>query len=152
MSQTATNPPKNDPSISDSENLLRRIDPEHHIVPDGKGGVRLSSAAFSNTTGTNEMSVHISSKLASQTDTLKSFPDFYLISFTALTARKLSQGVIPDPLPRDLSHGEVCGDKPKKIQRQFIQNSTWIISPPSHGNFKAKLMHFLKRLPSYFRV
>lgn len=152
MSQAIPSSKRDDPSISDSENLLRRINPDYHIVPDGKGGMRLSTAAFSNSHGTDEMSVNISSKLTSPTDTLKSYPNFYLVSFTALTARELHQGVIPDPSPQDSSHGEVCGNKTKSIQKKFIEKSKWIKSPPSHSTLKEIFFNFLRQIRSIFRA
>jgi hypothetical protein len=57
---------RDDPSISDDEYLIRRVDPVYHVVDDPKvqGGRRLSSSLYSASSGDGEgMSIDIQSSI-----------------------------------------------------------------------------------------
>ena len=111
-------------SILDSEQLLRRIPPVHIVPKNGKLGI--SSAAFKNTTDTYEMSVDLSSKLVSQLDSVKKYPDNWLVSLTAKVVRKLNQGVISQPLRDNNAHGSVWGIKTKSVRNKFVSQCVFI--------------------------
>lgn len=121
-----------DQSISDENPLWRRI-PPIHLVPDGEGNYRPSSAAFMDHPNGSPMSVFIVGAESSTDTSLLGHPDFGLVEFSAGLARKLQQGVRRAPLHDHPDHGEVFGKKPKSIQRAFARNAMWVRLPTQGG-------------------
>lgn len=128
----------NDPSISNEEDLLRRIPPWHFFTDSNLGGlVRPSSAAFEDDDDGDPMSVYLSSVLVAEqrepNSVLTGHQGFGLASITAGLARECNQTVHPDPLPDETSHAVVCGDKEsgkkKAVKRKFAQGAKWVVAP-----------------------
>lgn len=124
-------------TIRDGDRLLRRIDPNYHLVEDASGvGRRLSTGAFKNTKHTNSMSVNLQKLLARPTDALLGYEGHYLVAFTAGFVRGLRppQGVTHAPTQGDPSHGEVWGSKNSKagVLEPLRQeaNRNWVVMPP----------------------
>lgn len=129
--------PDDPATVPDEEQLLRRIDPDYHMVEDETGtGRRLSTSAFRNTKGTNSMSVNIRKFLQQPTDALRGYEGRYLVAFTAGFVRSLTppQGVTHTPTQNDLSHGDVWGRKTSRsgVLEPLRQeaNRNWIVGPP----------------------
>lgn len=120
-------PFEDDATIQPDERLFRRIHPKH-VVPDKDGGFRPSSAAFND----RELSVDIASILTELNRTHQSCLDGYegygLVSFSAETARANQQAVCRDPLPENPAHGIVHGDKPTRVKKQLVAQSTWLVT------------------------
>jgi hypothetical protein len=109
--------------IFDTDDLYRRF-PDDHIRPDGS----LSSAAFQNTSNTDDMSVNLA-KLTTLEETISGFPDFGVASFLAGLARELDQQVLHDPIPDNGAHSIVRGKKSKRIKKRLALGSTIILLP-----------------------
>ena len=133
---------ENDPSITDDVVLWRRIIPDW-LVDDGNGGRRLSSGAFQNAsakyheeqmvphgyTHSPAMSTNFAAKTTIQ-NFLSDSPDNFIVSFTVGLARELNQGVLSTPLPQDLAHASVTGNKKtKRIKRGFAEGCLWVKGP-----------------------
>lgn len=120
-----------DATIDSNERLLRRIHPKQ-VVPDKAGGFRPSSAAFND----RELSVDISSVLTSlqrpPDSCLSGYEGYGLVWFSAGTARVNQQAVCRDPIPENPAHGVVYGDKPTRVKKQLVENSTWVVQNPPH--------------------
>jgi hypothetical protein len=120
--------PPDDKSIADDINLWRRVHPKH-FVPDGHGGKRISSAAFTNSSDGSFMSVVIGEEDVTAERVLGANFNQGLVTFTAGFARSMDQRVIRKPVDTEPLHGEVCGKKSKPIQNSFVTGSLWIFSP-----------------------
>lgn len=127
-----------DPSIEDTADLLRRIPPAH-FVPDGNSGlVRPSSAAFEDDNDADPMSVYLSTVLVANqreyASVLVGHPGYGLAAITAGMAREKNQTVHPDPIPEEVSHTVVCGNKRlggnNSAKKTFAHNARWVIPPP----------------------
>jgi hypothetical protein len=122
-------PPGNDPTITATEVLLRRLIPEW-IVPGNHGRMRIASAAFKH----EEMSILFLSVLdrygRAAKDALSGYPENSLCSITAGLARELGQGIVydTDP-PNDPAHGLVIGKKTKAVANRFAREALWVIPP-----------------------
>jgi hypothetical protein len=89
----------------------------------------VSSAAFQNTSHTDEMSVDLA-KLTSPEITVSKYPTFGVAGFLAGLARKLQQRVLHDPIPENIAHSNVKGQKTKGIRRKLARGSTVVLPPP----------------------
>ena len=124
---------KDDPSISNTEVLLRRLQPDW-LVPGDHGRMRIASAAFKH----EEMSILFLTLMHRQSRTsaeaLGGYPDNSLCSIMAGLARELGQGVVYDlDPPNDPAHGLVIGKKTKSIANRFAREAVWVIpevAPP----------------------
>jgi hypothetical protein len=123
-----------DATIDSEEKLLRRVHPKQ-VVPGKGGGFRPSSAAFND----RELSVDISSVLTAlqrpHESCLIGYEGYGLVWFSAGRARANQQAVCRDPLPENPAHGIVFGDKPTRVKKQLVENSTWVVqnSPDEDG-------------------
>ncbi len=121
-------PRDDDPTIPDVEDLYRRL-AKDWIVPDEvMGGVRISSAAFSD--ADSEISVHLSS-LITPNDSL-AYGGKSIVALAAVTAgdaRSLEQAVVRDAQPVDAAHALICGRQPKSIRRKLRNLARWIRYP-----------------------
>jgi len=119
----------NDPAISDSGTLYRRIKP-HFLVPGEGGRLRVASAAFKN----HGMSVLIESLLSQQrraiARVMQDYPGEAAVSITAGLARELGQIVCKDTEPpNDPAHGLVIGKKTGSNANRFAREAKWVIPP-----------------------
>lgn len=110
-----------------SDKLYRRVH-YYQIIRDNKTGeLRPQSDAFSNTTGTLNMSVDIAKLRYAPEESLILFPDDSLVSFKIELATELNQDVIPDPIKENNAHANVKGEKNKRIRRIFAKKAEWEI-------------------------
>ena len=111
--------------ILDEDEIYRRI-LDDWIKEDG----RPSSAAFQNTSNTNDMSVNLA-RLTSPEKTVSEYPNCGVASFLAGFARELEQQVIHKPISDNLAHSTVRGKKNIRIRRKLVEGSTVILLPPN---------------------
>jgi hypothetical protein len=127
-------------SIANEETLYRRIS-VHYLVPDEDTGfARVSSGAFKH----RELSVNLHSVLEqngySPDACLSAYPLERLVSLRAEAARSCNQALCRDPLPDDLSHGLVYGNKNGKTPEKLTAASNWVIpaGPPPYTQVEAE--------------
>ena len=109
--------------ILDDDEILRRI-LDDWIKENGN----ISSAAFQNTSNTDDMSVNLS-RLTTPEETVSEYPSCGVASFLAGFARELDQKVLHDPILDNIAHSTVRGKKTKSIRKKFAKGSTVILSP-----------------------
>ncbi len=123
-----------DPTISDDEELWRRIRPLWVIRDNNQGGWRPTSQAFHDHPDGSPMSVFLASVMqAAQrppTDAVRGHEGFHLAAITAGLARSLDQRVVRDPQEDEPAHGSVVGQK-KRACRKLAKAATWVIPPPA---------------------
>jgi hypothetical protein len=118
------------PSIKDTDQILRRIHPSHWIRDSNLGKIRPTSQAFKDSSDGTPMSINLNNLLKSPEEAIEGYPGHLLVSFTAGFARHtLNQRVGPEPLPEDPSHGYVAGDKGKSNREKFANSADWVIKP-----------------------
>jgi hypothetical protein len=103
------------------------------MTPTAEGGMRISSGAFQNSSGTKGMSVVLDDTLAdeerSPVSLLADFPGFGLVSLTAGFCIDEEQTVERVAVTEELAHGEVIGEKPKSRRRRFAAVAEWVADP-----------------------
>ncbi len=109
--------------IYDTDELYRRI-PLYWLKPNGDP----SSAAFQNTSGTDDMSVDLA-KLTTPEETASAKVDCGVASFYASLARKNEQEVLHTPMVENYAHSSVRGKKTKSTKRKLAKGSEIIFSP-----------------------
>jgi len=124
-------PFEDDPTITNDEQVLRRIHPDWWVEADTPEGWQLSSAAFNNDADGDPMSVHLSSTLAqlgrSQVSVVEKYPGYGLVWFYAYVPRELGQLLARDPQPEDESHAVVVGKKSTSVRRGFRNAAQWLV-------------------------
>ena len=128
---------RDDPTIPNAAELLRRI-PRQHLVRDPERGCyRISSAAFDDHPNGSPMSVLLADVMREEgrgpEAALTGHVDFSLVSITAGLARQCNQGVARDPLPTEPAHAVVFGNKTRSVRKRFANEAQWVIpsSPPA---------------------
>jgi hypothetical protein len=111
--------------IYDTDELYRRI-PEYWLRPNGTP----SSAAFQNTTGTDDMSVDLA-RLTTPEETAAVMEDCGVASFYAILARRNEQEVHHTPTVENYAHSSVKGKKTKAIRRTLAKGSKIVVHPKS---------------------
>lgn len=116
----------NDPTISDSERLWRRIHPVHIKMESGEP--RPSSAAFRSKT--DRISVAIASLTTPET-VLANYPRHSLAEFGVGFARSTGCGVVRNPLPSDPAHALLNGTASrghltKSEARRIAGQARWV--------------------------
>jgi len=111
------------------------------VVPDGGGGMRLSSQAFQNQSdpdGTEAMSVFVEERLndlgADHLAVVEGFPGYGLASFSARVPRDHSLPVVWAPTDAGLrgqAHANVLGKKTRSIQKALATASSMRVWPHS---------------------
>lgn len=109
--------------ILDADKLYRRF-PGYWLKDDNS----VSSAAFQNTSNTNDMSVDLGRRTTSKR-IVSGYPSHGVASFIAGLARKLGQKVLHDPFPNNPAHSTVRGEKTRGIRRQLAKSSTVVLLP-----------------------
>jgi hypothetical protein len=128
-----------DASISDQDQLLRRIPPQHLVFDSNKGAYRPSSAAFDDSPDGSPMSVLIADVMLqegrSPLAALKGHPDFSLVSIKAGLVRQCGQKIVRNPLPQEKAHGLVVGKKTNSVRKRLARNAIWIklVTPSGRG-------------------
>lgn len=123
----------NDTTIGESVALLRRIPPKHFCFDEKLKRCRPSSAAFEDDEDGDPMSVYrldvIEAEGGHISRVMAGHEGFALASLTAGQVRLKEQTVHPDPLPKESSHTQVCGSKPKSTCRWFAKQAEWALPP-----------------------
>jgi hypothetical protein len=128
---------QDDPTVADPDPLWRRI-PPYHLVPDGAGGIRISSASFDNDPDGDPMSVVLGLEVTranrAPSSCLKGLDDFGLAAITAGIARENKQGIQRDATEEEPAHALVFGRKTDSIRKKFARSATrsWVVRPPEH--------------------
>jgi len=125
---------RDDPTISNEAELLRRI-PRWHIVSDDNTNERRpSSAAFDNDKD-GPMSVTLADELKrggrSLESALAGHTGFALASITAGLVRECQQGIVRDPTPDEPAHALVFGKKTGSVRKKLSRSARWVIPPPA---------------------
>lgn len=124
-----------DVTITDDSELWRRIHPAWVVLDRNTASMRLSSAAFGNSTDGSPTSVLLadlvreSGRTAEQV--IAKFDPYALASITAGQARDCEQGVARDALPNEPAHAYVFGRKTKVLKRCLARHAEWVIPPVS---------------------
>jgi hypothetical protein len=125
---------KDDPTIPDDEPLWRRI-PKEHLIPDENiRGIRISSAAFSNDSGGQVMSVMLASMMATHgcgtEKALVGHATFGLAVISAKDARDRKQVIVREPLDGEPAHAVVAGKKSPSTRKALTAAARWLVPPP----------------------
>lgn len=110
--------------ILNEDELYRRF-LDDWLKPDGS----ISSAAFQNTSHTDVMSVDLAS-LTTPEKTVSQYPPCGVAGFLAGLAIKLDQRVLHDPIPGNIAHSKVKGQKTRGIRKKLAKGSTVVLPPP----------------------
>lgn len=111
--------------ILNEDKLYRRI-LDVWLKEDGS----ISSAAFQNTSNTDDMSVGLA-RLTTPEKTVSEYPSCGVASLLAWLARKLRQQVLHDPIPTNVAHSTVRGKKTGSIKKKLAKGSAVILLPPN---------------------
>lgn len=138
--------PYDDEEIDDGDRLVRRVNPRHHVVPDGNtGGERLSTKLFSPSSDPDGgMSVNLLEPMISDEidfeEFLKQPPYIAAVQFRAEVARQNRMMVGKDPIDDEDKpnpyHGQVwsTGDRPNRFstgkKNALMKASEWLIEIP----------------------
>jgi len=124
---------RDDLTIEDDTELLRRI-PPIHFHQESDGYLRPSSAAFENHPSGGSMSIIITNALEKLDTQLKRMlighDDYGVVSFTAGLARKFGQKIVRDPVDGEPAHGLVVGKKTGSVKRNLYKGCRWVVPPP----------------------
>lgn len=128
--------PEDDPTIFDSDVLLRRvpIKPQQIVKDENLGRYRPSSAAFNDHPNGSAMSVNIRSGVFTsqrrEKDVLPLDPPMALAGIRVSTVRGAGLGTVRAPVADQIAHGEVIGDKTKPVRRALATEAFWVVLPP----------------------
>jgi hypothetical protein len=123
--------PADPKKIPDECFLLRRITP-NQVVPDknlGNGRRRLSSGAFRDRNLSTDAECLLHEARHDWTFTLKQYPNFYLVRFSAGLARNHRQAVEHKPLENNEFHAEVIGSKSNPVCNALRDAAEWVKKP-----------------------
>ncbi len=110
--------------LAATEELWRRVHVDQY-VPDGKGGRRISTAAFKDP----EMSVDraIVRRAAGEDHSVTRLDGAGVAVFLVQTALDVGQSCVADPIDGNSSHALVLGNKkPRSVQKHFLANATFV--------------------------
>jgi hypothetical protein len=112
--------------IFDKDDLYRRF-PNEYIDENGN----LSSVAFQNTTGTDDMSVDLARLTTPEIAALDN--NIYGLSIIKTGfARSLNQIVFHSPLEDNKAHSTVQGKKSRSIRKKLAESALIILKPKNH--------------------
>lgn|GEM_PF-7080768 len=112
------------PSFSPPLNEFLRWVPDLYIHSDGS----ISPGAFSNTSGTERMSVNWAA-LSSVQDTLAGRENCGVVSITSEFCMDLYQEIERTPTKDNAAHCDVVGHKPTSVKRKLAQAAKWLYRP-----------------------
>lgn len=123
-----------DPTIPNSAELWRRIQPDQIVLDENLNVLRPSTAAFSDSSDGTPMSVQLAEIVLAHGGAANSVMVGFegaLAGFTAGFARnECAQGVEKAPLPKDPAHTYVFGKKTGSVKKKFaLKGSKWVIPP-----------------------
>jgi hypothetical protein len=120
-----------DPSISDSAELWRRIHPDLWTRDDNTGQWRPSSSAFRDSSDGTPMSVVLAAPGRAPSTAVAEYQGYGLVVLTGGRVRQLGQRVCRAPTVEEPDHVFVAGPKPKLISRALAKSATIVIGPAS---------------------
>lgn len=109
--------------IRNEDELYRRV-PDYWVKENGN----ISSAAFQNTSDTDEMSVDLA-RLTTPVKASLNNPKFGVTSIIAGYVRQLEQKVYHEPIVENPAHSTVKGKKTRGIMRSLAKNAKLILPP-----------------------
>lgn len=112
--------------ILDEDDLYRRF-PDEYLNDDGN----LSSAAFQNTSGTEDMSVDLARLTTPERAALDN-ESFGVATVKAGFARSNNQIVLHSPLEDNNAHSTVRGKKTRGIKKKLAESAHIILRPKPH--------------------
>jgi len=115
-------------TIHDVDDLYRRV-AEYWIKESGE----ISTAAFQNAVGTDEMSVDLG-RLTTPKTTALDESNYGVASFLAGVARELEQEVFHSPTQDNVAHSTVKGQKTKSMRKKLSSQSKLILWPANIKN------------------
>lgn len=122
-----------DPAIGDTAVLWRRIHPAWIIMDDNAGQMRVSSAAFDDSSDGSPLSVLLADVVIQTNrnaqDIVAKYEGYALAAIDAGLVRKNGQGVAATPEPDEPAHGSVFGSKTKANKRGMAKAAVWVIKP-----------------------
>jgi hypothetical protein len=110
--------------FGDDQEFLRGINPLHYDPARGK----VASAAFSNTSNTNRMSVLWTGR-ATIDDLVSARPGWGAALLTAMACRQEHQSIEASPTPRLPSHCDIVGEKPERVRKRLRDASKLLKAP-----------------------
>jgi hypothetical protein len=123
-----------DPTISDSYELWRRVHPMQVVQEEDSGAVRPTSQAFSDPSDGTPMSVYLAEggTCGGRTpdEVIARFPGYGLVALSVQVVRQLGLRIRRRPLPDEPMHAEVYGQKTTRVRKALAKVSTWLIRPP----------------------
>jgi len=117
-----------DSSISDEDELWRRIPPQQWVDCPGES-CRPSSAAFEDSPDGSPLSVHVGRLTSVNTVLSEIHEGFAIAAFRAGLARECSFIVVSDPMPEDPSHALVVGNKSTPKRKRLVKGCWWVRRP-----------------------
>jgi len=124
-------------AIADNCGLLRRINPQLHVIPDKNTGQRrLSSGAFRDPRMSVDAECLLIALGKTHSFSLRGYENFYLVRIRAGFARGHGQQVEHRPIVGNDFHTEVIGKKPQPICRALRDNAEWVVPPGGIGQAK----------------
>jgi hypothetical protein len=116
-----------DAPVPPDTSLFRRVHPSEIVWDDNDGCPRPGSGVFKDL----EMSVHLGDVLEDEgrepETVLVGKPTYSLVSLTAAFVESEQQQVRRRPVDGDQSHGEVCGEKPRRRRRLFARTAQFAV-------------------------
>jgi hypothetical protein len=122
---------RDDPSISDTAILWRRIPPDLIVYDADLGRRRPKSQAFTNHRDGSPMSVVIATEAGGLDAVLAGHEGYALAAFAAGLARACGQGIARDPLADNPAHAVVFGPKTTAARRRLAREAEWAVPPPA---------------------
>lgn len=120
-----------DRTIGDSSVLWRRIHRLWAVPDDNQGAVRVSSAAFTDSSDGSPTSILLAQIVfatnRNHEEVLQGFDGYGLASLTAGQARGCKQGVQHSPEPNEPAHGFIVGNKTKAARRCLAASAMWVV-------------------------
>jgi hypothetical protein len=121
-----------DPSIANSEDVLRRIPPRHQPPPHAE--FRPFSSAFYDDEDGHPMSVYLAKGITELGQTvdvvMEGHEGYALVAINVGVLRDLSQILVRAPTNNEPYHALVVGAKTQGVRRRMAKASRWVIEPP----------------------
>jgi hypothetical protein len=119
-----------DASVADDCLLYRWLREQDVIWDANRNRQRPTSAAFQNTTDTDQMSIVLGDTLADLGRLPEALANPYLASLGAGYVRSIDQHVERDPLASEPAHGHVVGEKAESRRRRMAHTAVMVVAPP----------------------
>lgn len=122
--------PADDLAIVDDTVLWRRIRPDWYVLDENTGRRRVTSKAFQNMPGTDNMSVCIADECQGHDDFLQGLADYGIAELTAGHCRLCTQIIVrARGAAEHPAHCHVVGNKNNKKKRCLRDAATMVVDP-----------------------